>query len=176
MTNYNIKYKDDHLAHAGKKGMKWGFNDGQKNGKRTADPEWKMYTEVDEYSDDSWRTAKKNPDGSYRTPESIEYVSPRSGKNKRTGYTKILYKNIHSDKVYTKFDQAVDKKNAKARKEAAYVIKRAKRRTNAERIANKAVDMYEDAEKKINKTKKSAKKTVSKKAKQAQKWLKKRFK
>lgn len=176
MTNYNIRYKDDHLAHAGRKGMRWGFNDGQKNGKRTADPEWKMYTEVDEYSDDSWRTAKKNPDGSYRTPESIEYVSPRSGKNKRTGYTKILYKNIHSDKVYTKFDQAVDKKNAKARKEAAYVIKRAKRRTNAERIANKAVDMYEDAEKKINKTKKSAKKTVSKKAKQAKKWLNKRFK
>lgn len=37
MTNYNIRYKDAHLAHAGKKGMKWGFNDGQKNGKRTAD-------------------------------------------------------------------------------------------------------------------------------------------
>ena len=172
MTKYNIRYKDESLAHAGKKGMKWGYNDGQKNGKRTADPEWKFYTEVDEYSDDSWRTAKKNPDGSYRTPESIEYVSPRSGKNKRTGYTKILYKNIHSDKVYTKFDQAVDKKNAKARKEAVYVIKRAKRRTNAERIANKAVDMYEDAEKKINKTKKS----VNKKAKQAKKWLNKRFK
>lgn len=173
---YEVKYKDNYLSHAGKKGMKWGYNDGKKNGKRIADPEWKMYTEVDEYSDDSWRTAKKNPDGSYRTPESIEYVSPRSGKNKRTGYTKTLYKNIHSDKVYTKFDQAVDKKNAKARKEAAYVIKRAKRRTNAERIANKAVDMYEDAEKKINKTKKSAKKTVSKKAKQAKKWLNKRFK
>lgn len=37
MTNYNIRYKDESLAHAGKKGMKWGFNDGQKNGKRTAD-------------------------------------------------------------------------------------------------------------------------------------------
>lgn len=37
LTNYNIRYKDDHLAHAGRKGMKWGFNDGQKNGKRTAD-------------------------------------------------------------------------------------------------------------------------------------------
>lgn len=37
MTNYNIRYKDEVLAHAGKKGMKWGFNDGQKNGKRTAD-------------------------------------------------------------------------------------------------------------------------------------------
>ena len=36
MTNYNIRYKDDHLAHAGRKGMKWGFNDGQKNGKRVA--------------------------------------------------------------------------------------------------------------------------------------------
>lgn len=36
MVKYNIKYKDDYLAHAGKKGMKWGYNDGQKNGKRTA--------------------------------------------------------------------------------------------------------------------------------------------
>lgn len=36
VVSYNIKYKDDHLAHAGKKGMKWGYNDGQKNGKRTA--------------------------------------------------------------------------------------------------------------------------------------------
>ena len=37
MTNYNIRYKNEFLSHAGKKGMKWGFNDGQKNGKRTAD-------------------------------------------------------------------------------------------------------------------------------------------
>lgn len=35
--SYNIKYKYDHLAHAGKKGMKWGFNDGQRNGRRTAE-------------------------------------------------------------------------------------------------------------------------------------------
>lgn len=35
--SYNIKYKDDHLAHAGKKGMKWGFNDGQRNGRRTSE-------------------------------------------------------------------------------------------------------------------------------------------
>lgn len=37
MTNYNIRYKDDHLAHAGRKGMKWGYNDGVKNGRRTAE-------------------------------------------------------------------------------------------------------------------------------------------
>lgn len=37
MSNYKIKYKDDHLAHAGKKGMKWGFNDGRRNGRRTAE-------------------------------------------------------------------------------------------------------------------------------------------
>lgn len=37
MVKYNIKYKDDYLAHAGKKGMKWGYNDGQRNGRRTAE-------------------------------------------------------------------------------------------------------------------------------------------
>lgn len=172
MTNYNIKYKDDHLAHAGKKGMKWGFNDGQKNGKRTADPEWKLYEEIDNDSKDYWLTAKKNPDGSYRVPDTYTVKKGSDGKK----YSKTTYRNVHSDKVYTKFDQAVDKKNAKAKKEAAYVIKRAKRRTSAERVANKAVDLYEDAEKKINKTKRSAKKTVSKKAEQARKWLKKYFK
>lgn len=175
MTNYNIRYKDDHLAHAGRKGMKWGFNDGQKNGKRTADPEWKMYEEINQDSRDYWLTAKKNPNGTYRVPDKQTYSIPRSGSGLKDSL-KTTYRTVHSDKVYTKFDQAVDKKNAKARKEAAYAIKRVKRRDNAERIANKAVDMYEDAEKKINKAKKSAKKTVSKKAKQAQKWLNKRFK
>lgn len=34
--SYNIKYKGAYLAHGGKKGMKWGYNDGKKNGKRTA--------------------------------------------------------------------------------------------------------------------------------------------
>lgn len=169
--SYNIKYKDDHLAHAGKKGMKWGFNDGKKNGKRTADPEWKMYEEVDQDSRDYWLTAKKNPDGTYRVPVKQTYSIPRSGSGLKDSL-KTTYRTVHADKVYTKFDQAVDKKNAKARKEAAYAIKRVKRRDNAERIANKAVDMYEDAEKKINK----AKKTVSKKAKRAKKWLNKYFK
>lgn len=37
ILSYNIKYKDDYLAHAGKKGMKWGFNDGRRNGRRTAE-------------------------------------------------------------------------------------------------------------------------------------------
>ena len=172
---YEIKYKDDHLAHAGRKGMKWGYNDGKKNGKRTADPEWKMYEEIDQDSRDYWLTAKKNPNGTYRVPDKQTYSIPRSGSGLKDSL-KTTYRTVHSDKVYTKFDQAVDKKNAKARKEAAYAIKRVKRRDNAERIANKAVDMYEDAEKKINKAKKSAKKTVSKKAKKAKKWLKKRFK
>ena len=171
LTNYNIRYKDDHLAHAGKKGMKWGFNDGQKNGKRTADPEWKMYEEIDQDSRDYWLTAKGNHDGSYRVPDEQIYRIPRSGSGKKS-YLKTTYRNVTSDKVYTKFDQAVDKKNTKARKEAAYAIKRVKRRDNAERIANKAVDLYEDTEKKINK----AKRTASKKTKQAKKWLNKRFK
>lgn len=182
MTNYNIRYKDDHLAHAGKKGMKWGFNDGQKNGKRTADPEWKMYEEIDQDSRDYWLTAKKNPNGTYRVPDKQTYSIPRSGSGLKDSL-KTTYRTVHSDKVYTKFDQAVDKKNAKARKEAAYAIKRVKRRDNAEHVANKAVDLYENVEKKINKAKrtiskktKQTKKAVSKKAKKAQKWLEKRSK
>lgn len=34
---YRIKRSSDYLAHAGKKGMKWGYTDGKKNGKRTAE-------------------------------------------------------------------------------------------------------------------------------------------
>lgn len=144
--------------HKGKKGMKWGFNDGKKNGKRIADPEWKMYEEVDQDSKDYWLTAKKNPNGTYRVPET--YTVKRGSDGKK--YSKTTYRTVNSDKVYTKFDQAVDKKNAKAKKEAAYVIKRAKRRTSAERMANKAVDAYEKVEKGINDTKKSFSKKLRK--------------
>lgn len=38
-----------HLAHAGKKGMKWGYNDGNRNGKRTASDILKDKLGVDEY-------------------------------------------------------------------------------------------------------------------------------
>lgn len=34
---YRVKRSADYLAHAGKKGMKWGYSDGKKNGKRTAE-------------------------------------------------------------------------------------------------------------------------------------------
>lgn len=153
-----VTNKNNYLMHKGKKGMKWGFNDGKKNGKRTADPEWKMYEEVNQDSKDYWLTAKKNPNGTYRVPET--YTVKRGSDGKK--YSKKTYRTVNSDKVYTKFDQAIDKKNAKARKQAAYVIKRAKRRTSAERMANKAVDAYEKVEKGINDTKKSFSKKLRK--------------
>lgn len=153
-----VTKKNNYLMHKGKKGMKWGFNDGKKNGKRTADPEWKMYEEVDQDSKDYWLTAKKNPNGTYRIPET--YTVKRGSDGKK--YSKTTYRAVNSDKVYTKFDQAIDKKNAKAKKEAAYIIKRAKRRTSAERMANKAVDAYEKVEKGINDTKKSFSKKLRK--------------
>lgn len=147
-----VTKKNNYLMHKGKKGMKWGFNDGKKNGKRTADQEWKMYKEIDDtlekYPND-WYIAEKYGPRSYRVPIS---------KTK----DKINYGVVYSDKVYTKSDQAIDKKNAKARKQAAYAIKRAKRRTSAERMANKAVNAYEKVEKGINDTKKSFSKKLRK--------------
>lgn len=37
MNYYGITNKSEYLAHAGKKGMKWGYTDGVRNGKRTAE-------------------------------------------------------------------------------------------------------------------------------------------
>lgn len=34
--NYNKQMYKNYLMHKGKKGMKWGYNDGERNGKRTA--------------------------------------------------------------------------------------------------------------------------------------------
>lgn len=55
MWQYNYS---DSLAHKGTKGMKWGYNDGERNGKRTAgedDPALKIVAEnkkaLDAYSD-----------------------------------------------------------------------------------------------------------------------------
>lgn len=40
---------EDYLAHTGKKGMKWGYNDGTRNGRRTAAELKKVAKAVDEY-------------------------------------------------------------------------------------------------------------------------------
>lgn len=37
------------LAHAGKPGMKWGYNDGQRNGKRTAEEKKPWESDINHY-------------------------------------------------------------------------------------------------------------------------------
>lgn len=51
MWQYN--YTDNYLAHAGKKGMKWGYNDGKKNGKRTAGKDIPISDKIDKWYDDT---------------------------------------------------------------------------------------------------------------------------
>lgn len=51
----------DYLAHGGKKGMKWGYNDGKKNGKRTASDIIKDKLGFDERADrDAAVSAQQN--------------------------------------------------------------------------------------------------------------------
>lgn len=161
MTNYNIKYKDDHLAHAGKKGMKWGFNDGQKNGKRTA--------EMNEYESEQYINGlTQDQVGNMNWTEYKKYKKAikKSGWNK--GKKKELYSMGRDLRDYYRlknFDKDMSGKNRRAKLEAKYAIGKAK-----------IEDGINSGIKKINKTKRSAKKTVNKKAKQAQKWLNKYFK
>lgn len=52
---------NDYLIHAGKKGMKWGYNDGRKNGKRTAEELFNQ--DVKAYND----YLKRNPNANSTT-------------------------------------------------------------------------------------------------------------
>ena len=109
---------NDYLAHAGKKGMKWGFNDGKKNGKRTAEEEDTKDTVVDgkKYmiedskvwekksgSEDGYGTyTHKNSDGSYSTLErnkSDEWFS--STKTLVGAFGKTTIKEIGKFEQYT---------------------------------------------------------------------------
>lgn len=88
MSNRNVRVivtrssDSDYLAHAGKKGMKWGYSDGKKNGKRTAEEETKdtvvdgkkymiddsKVWEKQSGGEDGYGTyTHKNSDGSYST-------------------------------------------------------------------------------------------------------------
>lgn len=50
--------RNDELSHSGKKGMKWGYNDGKPNGKRTAE-------------EDTDRTINRNNSVKFRNPASL---------------------------------------------------------------------------------------------------------
>ena len=110
--------------HKGKKGMKWGFNDGKKNGKRTAD-DFKNSYEAEEYINklDSRDLSKMSPS---------EFKEYKKILNK-TGWTKSKKKEIyewHSKRrSYHRnkdFNKAIDRKNAMAKLEAKYAIGKVK--------------------------------------------------
>lgn len=66
-----VKRTDEYLAHAGKKGMKWGFNDGSKNGKRTASDVIKDKLGVDEranreLAEETMRTTASHPEATQK--------------------------------------------------------------------------------------------------------------
>lgn len=60
MNYYGIPNKSEYLSHAGKKGMKWGYTDGVRNGKRTAEDIEKELADVER------EIAKINNDNSHR--------------------------------------------------------------------------------------------------------------
>ena len=118
MTNYNIRYKDNYLSHAGRKGMKWGFNDGQKNGKRIA--------EMNEYESEQYINGlTQDQVGNMDWSEYKKYKKSikKSGWNK--GKKKELYSMGRSLRDYYRlknFDKGMSGKNRRAKLEAKYAI------------------------------------------------------
>lgn len=191
MTNYNIRYKDDYLAHAGKKGMKWGFNDGKRNGKRTAD------ITLDDLNE--WERAKLNP----KEFEKLSYNTFRlaSKSNRFDTYGRVnkygeriktarnigrKIKNPMSKTYDVEYDKAANRAIRKLQKHEKYKKESAKRRERYnDEILVKNILARQEAKQAVARAKrrtkvenaiKSVPKTVSKKAKKAQKWLKKRIK
>lgn len=95
MWKYN--YTDNYLAHAGKKGMKWGYNDGKKNGKRTASQKIdyvasKLYKPFDEagrdyYNEQGYNQFDKNGNQYKETRDGntrIMQYRPKAGTLART--------------------------------------------------------------------------------------------
>lgn len=108
--------------HKGKKGMKWGFNDGKKNGKRTADfdlmsDEEVLKTKVADNEKMSWS----------------DIMALKSRVNKISGRSRewkdATNKHITEYKMYglrKNFDKDMRWKNRKAKLEAKYAIGKAK--------------------------------------------------
>lgn len=122
MTNYSIRYKYDHLAHAGKKGMKWGFNDGQKNGKRIAD--------MNDYESEQYingLTQDKVGNMDWSEYKKYKKAIEKSGLNE--GKKKNLYsigRNLRDYYRLKNFDKDMSGKNRRAKLEAKYAIGKAK--------------------------------------------------
>lgn len=122
MTNYNIHYKDEVLAHAGKKGMKWGFNDGQKNGKRTA--------EMNEYESEQYINGlTQDQVGNMNWSEYEKYKKAIKKSSWNKGKKKELYsigRNLRDYYRLKNFDKDMSGKNRRAKLEAKYAIGKAK--------------------------------------------------
>lgn len=131
----------DSLAHAGKKGMKWGYTDGSKNGNRTAKGiKWLWEQQAEGYSlqyDSKKRSKNDNVNqNAKRYYHNTNYSSDYTARNKKNTATTTAedYKSYHAKKAAEEKlerDRAGRKKVVRADKEkhwngrtAYYVVER----------------------------------------------------
>ena len=107
-----------YLAHAGKKGMKWGYNDGKKNGKRTAegeltDEEMIRILGLDKYAE--YKDASNKADEAYdkydkASLESAEKIAKKYDAGTLT-FDYIDKQDKKVDAYHEKFWTAIEKSN-----------------------------------------------------------------
>lgn len=121
---YRIVTKKNYLMHKGKKGMKWGFNDGKRNGKRTAD-DFKNSYDAEEYIKklDSRALSKMSP-SEFKEYKKILNKTGWSKSKKRAIYERDrAVRSYHRNKD---FNKAIERKNAMAKLGAKYAIGKVK--------------------------------------------------
>lgn len=77
-------YSGGELYHAGKKGMKWGFNFGRKNGKRTAEEELAEHLRQQRLANMERRHGGTNQPAPTTTPNRATTTTVRSNKTQNT--------------------------------------------------------------------------------------------
>lgn len=118
-----VTKKNNYLMHKGKKGMKWGFNDGKRNGKRTADDfdlmsdEEVLKTNVADNEKMSWSDI-------IALKKRINKISGRSREWKNDTNKHITEYKMHG--LRKNFDKDMRWKNGKAKLEAKYAIGKVK--------------------------------------------------
>lgn len=104
---------DDYLEHKGSKGMKWGYNKGKRNGKRTAEDD----LVVDEDTRVGIKDGKayfSQPDGKWKTADgdTYEYKDTDdlfSRKTKTTVGANLDSQTTHTVEYRGRIEQAIDK-------------------------------------------------------------------
>ena len=88
MWQYNYTNNNDYIAHFGTRGMKWGYYDGKRNGKRTA--------RSDEYAKDMIKNATEDWYHMYNVNDSsdpktkvTEYYKSKGSKNRANMYNSM---------------------------------------------------------------------------------------